>query len=222
MTIASRRCCPVRSSWPPSSSRPHSWPVASSGPNEPFKGSADARYLRPVSLPPEIIAAMTELLSSPDHVADLALLATQMKPEGAFRDAVFVALRRRGVSCAIEARSAASVHRTDLVFSGDDGQLHAVEFKMWVAPDLSKPAKILKAARDDSQKHNGHTIIATVISRVRSEKYFVRPVCRPLWELDYPRGMIAKHLGVDDEWLHVSDEFFVSLVGSSCGASGNA
>ena len=169
-------------------------------------------YCPGMSLPLELSEAMSALLTSSDRLDDLAALATQMKPEGAFRDGIFLTMRSRGVDCAIEARSAASVSRTDLVFKSEDGRLHAVEFKFWLVPDLAQQDKILKAAREDWDKHSGEAIITTVISRVRSQKYFTGKSSGNKWDLDYPPGLIAQHLDGSDEWLHVGDAFIVSIV----------
>lgn len=156
-------------------------------------------------------------MASGDRLADIALIAGQMKPEGAMRDGVFLTMRQRGIPCALEARSRAGVSRTDLVFTSHDGQVHAVEFKAWLTPDLATPSKILKGAESDWKKHGGDVLITTIISRIRSEKYFTTKSSDSLWQLDYPSGLIARHLGLTDEWLHVGRHFVVSVVGPQSG-----
>lgn len=170
-----------------------------------------------MSLPREFDEAMSDFMASGDRLAEIALLATQMKPEGALRDGVFLTMRQRGIPCAIEARSRAGVSRTDLVFTGYDGRVHAVEFKAWLTPDLATPSKILKGAEDDWKKHRGDVFVTTIISRVRSDKYFTTKSSDSLWQLDYPRGLIAHHLRLTDEWLHVGQHFIVSIVGPQSG-----
>lgn len=155
-------------------------------------------------------AAISAVLEDADCMERLALLAGETKPETAFRDAVFLALRSAGIACHIEARADSGGARTDLVIVNPDGSREAVEFKFWLAPDLRDPAKIARDAQADWDKHAGDVTLVTVVSSVRSIKYFLNCPDEH-WQLDVPRALVAGAVGAVTHWQASRGDWVVDV-----------
>lgn len=160
----------------------------------PIRATGNAGLDVTLAMADPLLSAIVAVLTEASLRDGLAVLAKHTKPEGPFRDAVFLSLHRSGIPAWIEANSERGVGRTDLVHELGDGTRRAVEFKFWVSPDLAKPSKITQAARLDWEKHQGEVTLVTIISSHRSLKYFTRETQEPLWSLRFPDGMIAAEL----------------------------
>ncbi len=155
-------------------------------------------------------AAINDVLSDADLLDRLGILAEQMKPESPFRDAVFIALRRRNIDCRIESEADSGGKRTDLVLLHEPGRAEAVEFKFWLAPDTRTPAKIIRDALADRDKHGGQATIVTLFSDVRSVKYF-RNASEYAWNLEVSRATVADAIGASEHWQATAPHWVVDV-----------
>ena len=148
------------------------------------------------AISPALVSAVEKALTW-DSTQRLSQLARHMKVEAQFRDAMYLAMSDAGIVAQPEAYSGLRVARTDLVFTDASGRSRAVEFKYWLAPDVSidlghiagKPSNgIRSSAARDWAKHNGDVTLVTVISRVRSSRYFRGRIWDDLWNNHWDRS----------------------------------